>query len=251
MSQGTWNGAGQLTAYDNTAANMTAGAYDGNGLRASTTITPSGGSALTQGYVWSTGPAVPELIMDGTNAHIYDAARVPAEQVNISTGTISYLVADAIGSVRGAVNSSGSLTGTMSYDAWGNPARTGGLTATSPFGFAGGYTDPDGLIYLINRYLQPSTGQFISVDPAISQTLQPYAYTGGNPVSNSDPTGMGQWISFGRWLTLPICIGAGWWMVKHPYFKYFFCQPVWMGWSFFKLIMWRLWLYWVIMVGRL
>lgn len=38
----------------------------------------------------------------------------------------------------------------------------GGLTATTPFGFAGGYTDPTDLIYLIHRYYDPSTGQFIS-----------------------------------------------------------------------------------------
>jgi RHS repeat-associated protein len=31
-----------------------------------------------------------------------------------------------------------------------------------PFGFAGGYTDPTDLIYLIHRYYDPSTGQFIS-----------------------------------------------------------------------------------------
>jgi RHS repeat-associated protein len=132
---------------------------------------------------------VPELLVDGTNAYIYDGGLAPQEQVNLATGTNTYLVTDSLGSVRGTVSNSGALTGTTSYNAWGNPATTGGLTATTPFGFAGGYTDPDSLIYLLNRYYQPSTGQFISADPDISQTLQPYEYANDNPASLLDPLG--------------------------------------------------------------
>ncbi len=58
---------------------------------------------------------------------------------------------DSLGSFRGTVNSSGSFTGTTSYDAWGNPETTGGLTSVTSFGYAGSCTDPSGLIYLINR----------------------------------------------------------------------------------------------------
>lgn len=193
VSTGTWNGAGQLATYDDGTANMTAATYDGNGVRASSTITPSGKSAVTQGYVWDTTAPIPQLIMDSVSAYIYADGNAPAEQVNLSTGATTYLVADALGSVRGTVNSTGVLTGTTSYDAWGNPETAAGLTATTPFGYAGGYTDPTGLLYLLNRYYNPGTGQFISVDPAITQTLQPYAYADGDPVSLTDPTGLGWW----------------------------------------------------------
>jgi len=60
---------------------------------------------------------------------------------------------------------------------------------SSPFGFAGAYTDSDGLLYLINRYYNPVTGQFLSVDPDVSQTGDPYGYAAGNPVDETDPTG--------------------------------------------------------------
>jgi RHS repeat-associated protein len=129
--------------------------------------------------------------MDSGNAYIFTGDLAPAEQVNLSTGTITYLVTDSLGSVRGTVNNSGSLTGTCGYDAWGNPETAGGLVAITPFGFAGGYTDPTGLLYLLNRYYDPRTGQFISVDPALSQTLAPYGYAQGNPVNVTDPTGLG------------------------------------------------------------
>ncbi len=92
--------------------------------------------------------------------------------------------------MRGVVSSSGSLTASTSYDAWGNPETTGGLTSHTPFGFAGGYTDPTGLLYLIGRYYDPGTGQFLSVDPLVQETGQPYAYTGDDPVNAVDPLGL-------------------------------------------------------------
>jgi RHS repeat-associated protein len=194
ISAATWDGAGQLATYDNATASMTAATYDGDGIRASTAITPAGGSEVTQNYVWNTVTSVPELLMDGTNAYIYTDSASPGEQVNLSTGATTYLLSDVIGSVRGTVNLSGTLTGTASYDAWGNPLTAGGLTASTPFGYAGGYTDPDGLIYLINRYYNPQLGQFISVDPDLMETLQPYAYGDDNPVSATDPTGQDFWV---------------------------------------------------------
>jgi hypothetical protein len=152
LTTGTWNGALELTAYSDSAANMTAATYDGDGLRATTAITPAGGSAVTQQYDWNTTTSVPLLLMNSVNAYIYTTSGTPAEQISLANGTITYLSTDRLGSVRGTVSSSGALTGTTSYDAWGNPAAVGGLTAATPFGYAGGYTDASGQIYLINRY---------------------------------------------------------------------------------------------------
>src|SRR5260370_31995728 len=157
LATGTWNGAGELTSYANSAANMSVAAYDGNGTRASSTSAPPGGSATTQGYAWNSVPQVPQLIMDSASAYVYDGPGTPAEQDSLSNGAVAYLVADSLGSVRGIVSSTGALTPTTSYAAWGNPLTTGGLTASTPFGYAGGYTDPHGLIYRINRYYNPAT----------------------------------------------------------------------------------------------
>jgi YD repeat-containing protein len=48
VASSTWNGARQLTAYSDGAANMTSATYDGNGLRASATSTPSGPFCYTR-----------------------------------------------------------------------------------------------------------------------------------------------------------------------------------------------------------
>ena len=186
IASGTWNGAGQLTAYNDSGANMSTATYDGTGHRASTTITPSGGTATTQGYVWNSD----QMIMDGANAYIYANGYSPVEQVNLTSGALTYLSADLLGSVRGAIDATGNLTATTRYDAWGNPQTTGGLSATTPFGYAGGYTDPTGFIYLVNRYYDPNTGQFLSVDPLLGVSHEPYQYTSGNPVLHSDPSGL-------------------------------------------------------------
>lgn len=104
---------------------------------------------------------------------------------------VKYLIADALGSARGVVDgSSGSLTASTAYDAWGNPETSGGLANYTPFGYAGGYTDATGLSYLIYRYYDPQTGQFVSVDPKVGQTGASYIYASDNPISLSDPNGL-------------------------------------------------------------
>jgi RHS repeat-associated protein len=55
---------------------------------------------------------------------------------------------------------------------------------------AGSYADKTGLLYLINRYYDPTIGQFANVDPQVAVTGQPYAYTGDNPLNAVDPLGL-------------------------------------------------------------
>jgi RHS repeat-associated protein len=114
----------------------------------------------------------------------------------ITTGSATYLLADQLGSIRATISSSGPISGTANYDAWGNPDTTGGLTSTTPYGYAGGYTDPVGLIYLVHRYYDPATGQFLTVDRLVDQTEAPYAYVNGDPVDLLDPLG----LSIGGWI---------------------------------------------------
>ena len=47
-----------------------------------------------------------------------------------------------------------------------------------------------GSLFLNNRYHDPVTGQFISVDPLVTTTGQPYIYGAANPTTYSDPDGL-------------------------------------------------------------
>ena len=44
--------------------------------------------------------------------------------------------------------------------------------------------------YLNNRHHDPTLGQFLSVDPLVVKTGEPYVYGAGNPTTYSDPTGL-------------------------------------------------------------
>jgi len=56
----------------------------------------------------------------------------------------------------------------------------------TPFGYQGSYTDSTGLIYLINRYYDPTTDQFLGIDPDVLETDQPYVFTNDNPLNAED-----------------------------------------------------------------
>jgi hypothetical protein len=51
----------------------------------------------------------------------------------------------------------------------------------------------------MNRYYDPSTGGFVSIDPDVMETGQAYAYAGDDPVDNVDPNGLcvfgGSWCN--------------------------------------------------------
>jgi len=184
--------------------------YDGTELRTSSTI-----NSTTTNYTWGDIGSSPEVLADGTWDYLYvPGSNVPLEQVagSGSSPGADLLLSDPNGSVRGIVQvTSGThqdqLVNYTDYDAYGDPiaqpggsVETGGLTSThtsinsnyvgtTPFGFGGGYTDSTGLIYLIHRYYDPTTGQFLSVDPDISTTNQAYDYTGDDPVNATDPSG--------------------------------------------------------------
>lgn len=237
-ASGNWNGAAQLTSYDNAAGDMTAASYDGDGLRATATY-----EASAQDFVWNDVISLPHVLMDSGNAYIYTSGVAPAEQVSLATGSVTYLVTDFLGSVRGVVSSSGTLTATTGYDAWGNPETSGGLTLSTPFGYAGGYTDPTGLVYMLARYYDPAAGQFVSVDPDLGQTVQPYGYANGNPVSQADFSGM-RWLPIGAEPSFLMCIAAGRWANRFPFIHGYFCVPV----IRYRILWWKI-IWWMLYVN--
>jgi hypothetical protein len=45
-------------------------------------------------------------------------------------------------------------------------------------------------VFLNNRYYNPTTGTFASVDPLVAATGDPYTYTNANPATLTDPSGL-------------------------------------------------------------
>jgi len=42
----------------------------------------------------------------------------------------------------------------------------------------------------VHRYYDPTTGEFLTVEPEVATTRQPYLYAGEDPVNETDPSGM-------------------------------------------------------------
>jgi RHS repeat-associated protein len=168
---------------------------------ASTWDTVSGGSiplnindaTTTSGTTTNTSYIYGNLLFGGT---------APIEQIKTtSSGTsVSYLVSNQTGVqgvYSGGTGSLGAVQEMAIYSVYGNQTLSSG-TKVTPFGFQGSYTDSTGLIYLVNRYYDPTTDQFLSIDPKVATTNQPYVFTNDNPLNSTDPLGLCNRDSHGR-----------------------------------------------------
>jgi hypothetical protein len=67
---------------------------------------------------------------------------------------------------------------------------------------------------IINRYYDPATDQFLSIDPDVAKTDQPYIFTNDDPLNAEDPLGddpLGDWLGRGACAVLLSvnCLGQG------------------------------------------
>ncbi|MCY7419218.1 MAG: RHS repeat-associated core domain-containing protein, partial [Chloroflexi bacterium] len=136
---------------------------------------------------------------------IHGPGSTPIAEV-AADGTTHWLHADELGSVRAITDGQGTVVGTSTFDAYGAPTdRTGSVT--SRIGFQGNYMEAgSGLQYLLARVYDPGTGQFLTVDPAVLTTKQPYAFAASDPSTYRDPTGLDVTLS-----------GHGDWQVQNGY----------------------------------
>jgi RHS repeat-associated protein len=175
--------AGNLTQAKGGALNDSY-AYDGNGLRASQTK-----GKATSYITMDLHDKLPVILSDEQNTYIYGPGNIPIEEIQ-SKGGVLYLHHDQQGSTRMLTSSTGAIEATTTYDAYGNQTGTTGTT-TTPLGYDGQYTNATtGLLYLRARSYDPATAQFLSVDPIVGFTLQPYNYTLDNPLNYVDPAGL-------------------------------------------------------------
>jgi RHS repeat-associated protein len=161
--------------------------YDGTGLRTSQTI-----SGATSYLTWDVAEGLPLILSDTTNSYIYGPGGLPIEQITPTAPTdlqVLYLHHDEQGSTRVLTEAKGKVVGSTTYNAYGDTIASTG-TATTPLGYDAQYTSPDtGLIYMRARTYDPATAQFLSIDPFVALTGEPYSYAADNPLTWADPSG--------------------------------------------------------------
>jgi len=145
--------------------------YDGDGNRVSKTVA----GVTTQYMVDTQNPTgyaqvVQEITTNSagtsTVAYIYGLERISQRRdPEGQPRQISWYVYDGHGSVRALADQTGAVTDTYDYDAFGNLIHQTGTTLNNHL-FAGEQFDPDlNLYYNRARYLNVSTGRFVSQDP--------------------------------------------------------------------------------------
>lgn len=160
--------------------------YDGNGVRRSKTV-----SGTTTNYVFDTNRRLEALLDDGTNRYVWGLGISYGVS---STGTVSSMHGDALQSVRALTDGTGTLTDTISRDAFGVRGSVDGQS-TQPFDFTRELRDAEtGFIYLRSRMYDPLVGRLISRDSlaghgARPQTQNRYAYALNNPLLRRDRSG--------------------------------------------------------------
>jgi len=155
---------------------------------------------------------VTSYVTQPTGAKATDVA-APAEVLErTDTGGTAYFVHDGSGSTTALTDAAGTVTSRYRYNTAGLPASGNGPETGYTWNGAQ-YDATTGLYYLNDRYYDPSTGRFISEDPASAQYYNPpvgrwthqgpqprvtapigynrYAYAGNDPVSLRDPSGDG------------------------------------------------------------
>ena len=110
----------------------------------------------------------------------------------MTTANASYLITDRQGSIAGTANTSGSVTATYEYDAYGAPNAWGTVGSTTRFRYTGQAVIPEAQLYYYKaRVYDPVFGRFLQTDPVgYGPDVNWYAYVGNDPVNHADPTGM-------------------------------------------------------------
>lgn len=177
----SWNAADELTrvstassAAGSSSAPLTERfAYRADGLRADLLYDRVDG-------------VVPLIVGDQAHVFAYGPNNEPLTQ--ITAGAVPmYLTTDRSQSVRLVTDGQGNPLGRFDYTAFGKTIS--GAVSLTPLMFQGQYRDPIGLYYMRARWYDPATGQFLSRDPYVLQTGQPYAFADDDPINKQDPSG--------------------------------------------------------------
>jgi RHS repeat-associated protein len=157
-------------------------------------ISRSGGSTLNLGYadISST-----ERTSAGTST--YATSILGLDQAVVSGNTYTYVhdvtgnlvarltsssrhyyLTDGLGSIIKLIDTGGGVINEYRYDPWGNTTTvTKGVY--NPYQYAGGYTEPSGLLKFGTRYYNPNLARWTQRDPS-GQDQNAYACVADNPV---------------------------------------------------------------------
>jgi len=149
-------------------------------------------STGTSVYAYDQDNLIEETNASGSVLARYTQMDVDEPLAMLRSGTTSYYHADALNSITSLSNAAGALANTYTYDSFGNITNSTG-SIVNPFRYAARDFDTEtNLHYFRTRYLDPSTGRFLSEDTArFDESVNFYPYVNNNPMTFNDPFGQG------------------------------------------------------------
>ncbi|MFK7767912.1 MAG: RHS repeat-associated core domain-containing protein, partial [Mariniblastus sp.] len=190
-----WDSVGRLVEIvksKGSETSITGYEYDAFGGRVATIVDGVRTEHLID-YSGSLSRVVETLDADGNVIEATTFAQRPIEVHGISQS--HQIVSDIFGDSQVLINNDGIRTGAGQYFAFGAPIGTEGDSALPSF-YRGEKTDLEsGLISLRARFLDPTTGRFLSRDTSegdvgIPVTHHDYLYASNDPINSGDPTGL-------------------------------------------------------------
>jgi RHS repeat-associated protein len=122
---------------------------------------------------------------------VYGPDNRPLAQVAKSGGAAIFLHTDQIGSISLTTKTDGAAGRSYTYSLFGARSAISGAGTDSKLLFNGQYLDMESrAYYLRGRFYDPASAQFLTKDPMVDQTGEPYSYAGNDPLNSSDPTGL-------------------------------------------------------------
>jgi RHS repeat-associated protein len=157
--------------------------YDYQGRRISKTEV-----GVTTTYLYDGLNPIAEIV-GGAPKYVLNGPSIDEPLAVSASGTISYLNADGLGSVIATNNPAGTISHSLSFDAWGVPKNETGTRAHG-FTYTGREAGVAGMHFYRARFLQASLGSFTQEDPPrVFLGYSQYRYVHGDPASWKDPTG--------------------------------------------------------------
>jgi RHS repeat-associated protein len=197
----TWDASGSNLTRNGTPGNFTF-AYDVDNR-----LTSIGGSAAATYTYDYQGRRTSKTVSSTTTTYLYDGLNLVGETTGGVTasyvfgpgideplasyraGQLSYLTADALGTISETNDPAGTTTLSTSFDAWG-VARNEAGTRYHPFTYTAREVGEAGLLFYRARLLQPGVGRFTQEDPMRDESTSDYAYVDNQPVLFADAFGL-------------------------------------------------------------
>lgn len=191
-----WDADNRLVEVKQGPTTLASFVYDGLGRRQQKIA-----AGVTHTYVSDDDNLLEERIGTGQTLRYVEGPEIDEHLAKQDGATISYYLADHLGSVVQETNSAGTATLARKYDPWGNLLAGTGVAG---WAYAGREWDPEaGLHFYRARYFGAAIGRFLSEDPiGFRGGGNFYAYVDNNPSNLRDPQGLSS--SGGMGVMLPL-----------------------------------------------